>query len=256
MQVDITKVDLTVLHQRCVQESKRFLRGQSNVSIYCFELFRRAFASQDQAAWEHLYHVYEPLVTRWVLGNQWFANSGEEAQYFVNRALEKMWASISPDKFARFTEVKALLRYLKMCVASAIIDHSRAMEKLNLVDLQDNPDGELGGEETALGEPVFVPGKPLEQAFFDRMEAAALWRLIKETLADPLEYELIYASFVLGLKPREILAERPGQYASIRQIYRVKESALAKLKRIPELSAFFAILPENQVDLPLSKKKG
>jgi hypothetical protein len=254
--VDISSVDLTELHQRCVQENQRFLRGQSDEAIYCFELFRRAFAGQDQAAWEHLYHVYGPLVTRWVLGNQWFANSGEEAQYFVNRALEKMWASISPDKFARFTEVKALLRYLKMCVASAIIDHSRAMEKLKLVAWDENPDDDLPGEESALGEPVFDERKPLEQAFFDQMEAAALWRLIKESLSDPQEYELIYASFVLGLKPREILAERPGQYEGIRHIYRVKETALAKLKRVPEMSVFFAGLPENQVNLPLSKKKG
>ena len=58
-----------------------------------------------------------------------FPASGEEAQYFVNRAFDKLWTAMTPQKFERFPDLKSLLRYLQMCVHSAIIDHVRVAER-------------------------------------------------------------------------------------------------------------------------------
>ena len=51
-----------------------------------------------------------------------YAASGEEADYFINRAFEKMWLALSPERFGGFPDLKSLLRYLQMCVHSAVYD--------------------------------------------------------------------------------------------------------------------------------------
>ncbi len=233
-------LDLEELRRRCAQESERYFRGQSNDPSYCFELFRRAFVDQEQDAWECIYTIYKPLVARWVVSNQWFVKSGEEVQYFVNCAFEKMWSTIKPDKFTRFSEVRALLRYLKMCVGSVIIDHVRTKERLNLAELGEDEELKLLAIDALPGEVMTDQAcMPVEELTLDRFDVKTLWEVIREALSSPGEYEVVYASFVLGLKPREILDLYPESFSDIHQIYQMKENLLTKLSKDTALSKFF-----------------
>jgi hypothetical protein len=110
--VDTSVLDLDEVANRCAQESQRFFRGLLNDPRFCFELFRRAFVQRDPLAWEHLYHTYRPLVCRWINSHPAFEDSGEELDYFANRVFDKIWGSITPQKFANFKELSALLGYL------------------------------------------------------------------------------------------------------------------------------------------------
>ena len=58
----------------------------------------------------------------------------EEPQYFANRAFEKMWGVLSPQKFGQFPNLKSLLRYLQMCVHSVIVDYARRGEQATLLE--------------------------------------------------------------------------------------------------------------------------
>jgi hypothetical protein len=65
-----------------------------------------------------------------------------------------------------------------------------------------------------------------EQEFFqsqstpeDHLQHDEFWQLIKRKSNNPQEYTVVYASFSLALSPREILAEYPGLFRDIKEIY-------------------------------------
>jgi DNA-directed RNA polymerase specialized sigma24 family protein len=222
--VDISDLDLEEIARSCVQESARFFRGQVNDPRFCFELFRRAFVQRDQTAWEHLYRTYRPLVSKWINSHPAFEDSGEELDYFANRTFDKIWYSITPAKFSNFKELSALLGYLKMCTGSVIIDHTRSKEKLTLEELEDSIASEPEAKEP-----------DVEDLAIAHQESKLLWQRIKECLSDRQEYIVVYACFVLDLKPREILLQFPGLFADVGEVYRNKENVMDKLRRNSEL---------------------
>lgn len=218
--MDAKELNLEEVSQRCARQSARYFHGQEHDTVYCFELFRRAFARRDELAWAHIYEIYQPLTAGWVQRHKAFPGSGEEVQYFINRAYERMWSAVSPEKFGRFDDLKSVLRYLKMCVGSVIIDHLRSQAKLNQEELS-----EPAIEEAHRHNPS------LEDRVFDRVGGEDLWARIEALGIDRQERCVLYGSFVLGLKPRQLLQHYAGEFDDVQQIYRVKENVLARLRR-------------------------
>ena len=217
------------LARRCAEETERFYRRLENDPRYCFELFRRAIAERCERAWELLYEQYLPLVTGWVGRHSAFAGCGEEAPYFCNRAFEKMWSAVTPEKFGRFPNLKSLLRYLQMCVHSVILDHVRSAERAMLLDPEDNPI-----ERTA------AAGPSIETQALDRVGRRAFWQEIEKRLHTAQERRVVYDAYLLGLKPREVYARAPELFASVQEVYRAKENVLARLRRDSELARLLA----------------
>lgn len=210
---------------RCGQETRRFFRRERHDPRFCFELYRRAIVERNPDAWALVYRQYQPLVAGWVEGHPSFRTSGEEIQYFVNRAFEKIWAALSPDKFHRFPNLPSLLRYLQMCTHSAIVDHIRKREvPVVESDVEGNPWGDG------------PTGSPKQRSrALDRLDREDLWRQVDARLKDDRERAVVYGSFVLALKPAEIEARCPGLFRDVKDVYRVKENVLARLGRDTEL---------------------
>src|SRR5215212_7629791 len=78
-----------------------------------YYLFHQAIRQGSSEAWQQIYYLYSPLVCKWVVAHPSFANTGEEVDYFMNRAFEKLWRALTPEKFNNFLEFKALMAYLK-----------------------------------------------------------------------------------------------------------------------------------------------
>jgi DNA-directed RNA polymerase specialized sigma24 family protein len=223
-QTDIERLTLVGLTHRCAQETDLFFQRQPNDPRYCYELFRRAITERDQRAWELLYAQYQPQVARWVERHSAFATSGEEVQYVVNRAFEKMWVALPPEKFVRFPDLKSLLRYLQMCVHSVILDQVRMSEKAMVsVPVED------------LAPEISEGGMPVEDQVLDQVLQQAFWQKIEVRLQSEKERRVIYGSFALALKPREIYAQSGGLFDDVKEIYRIKENVLARLRRDAEL---------------------
>ena len=220
---------LADLAERCAKETDRYFRGQNYDPQHCFEIFRQAVMEQDGRAWEAIYSQYGSLVGRWVQKHPGFAASGEEVQYFVNRAYEKIWAALTPEKFERFPELGGLLRYLKMCVHSVIQDYNRARELAEVVALDEGAALESGDQNRA------VEDRALDRAY--RLE---FWELIQARLNDEQESLLVYAAYTLGLKPREILEQYSHIFKSVEEVYLVKQNVLARLRRDADLSKHLA----------------
>lgn len=211
--------------QRCAYETDRFFRRLQHDTRYCFELLRRAIVERCQRAWELAYAQYQPLVTSWVKRHPAFSSCREETSYLVNCAFEKMWSAVTPVKFARFSDLKSVLRYLQMCVHSVILDVVRGAEPSALIDRVETLDAGEALETTCV-----------EDQALDRVQRQAFWQEIGARLRTEQERQVVYGCFVLGMKPRELCARFPDQFRDVREIYRVKENVLARLQRDAELA--------------------
>ena len=224
---ELNELNLYLLSRRCAEESDLFFRRETYDPRYCFEMFKRAINHRDKTAWELIYEQYKPQVTGWVHRHSAFQSSGEEVGYFVNRAFEKLWSAIPAERFEKFPDLKSLLRYLQLCVHSVILDHTRTMERIKIeqrVSLE------------AAERPLNLPTQ--QSPSISQIESDELWKFLLARLKSEKEQRLIYGSFVLALKPRELLDEYPQTFDDIKEIYRIKENVLARLRRDADLSKF------------------
>jgi RNA polymerase sigma factor (sigma-70 family) len=225
---DLQSLTLAGIAQRCKRETELFFQRQGYDPRYCFELLRRAILDRNQRAWELAYAQYSPQVAGWVKQHSAYASTGEEVQYFVNRAFEKMWRALTPEKFSRFADLKSLLRYLQMCVHSAIIDVVRA-NKHRAVSLEEERLAALNERRTPA----------VERAAMDQVQRQQLWQEINVRLRTEQERKVIYGSYVLALKPRELYAQYRKLFRNVTEVYRVKENVLARLRRDADLRKLF-----------------
>jgi DNA-directed RNA polymerase specialized sigma24 family protein len=214
---------LAGLAHRCAQETQRFFQRLAHDTRYCFELFRRAICGRNQQAWHLVYRQYEPLIAGWVRRHAAFPAVAEEVPFFVNRALEKMWSALTPARFEAFPDLPSLLRYLQMCVHSVLIDEVRRAEPALLLDDLPLAAHSLSGSSS-----------PDQQAL-DDLQRRELWQAVEARLQTEQERRVLYASFVLGLKPREICAQFSTTFRDVHEVYRVKENLLARLRRDTQL---------------------
>lgn len=227
-QADLRLLTLAGIAHRCAQETDLFFQRQAYDPRYCFELFRRAIVERVERAWELVYVQYRPLVLSWVERHAAFPTSSEEAQYFVNRAFEKMWVALTPDKFDRFPNLKSLLRYLQMCVHSVILDLSRVTERPT-VDI----------EVEVLAAESKVEGSIVENLALDLVRRQEFWHEVNARLHGEKEQRVVYGTFILGLKPRELCVQFRDTFRDIAEVYRVKENVLDRLRRDSELERLF-----------------
>ena len=226
---ELHTLPLPRLAQRCAEESTRFFNRRDNDPRFCYEIFRRAIVGQDSEAWERVYRQYRPLVTGWVERHASFPALGDEAQFFVNGAFTKMWQVMTPEKFAKFPELKHVLRYLQMCVHSVLVDAARAREQnLPLDEVQ------LNAQHL-----VHANSNPVEALALAHTQGEALWQELNQRLKDDKERQVVYGCFVLALKPSQLLQQFGGMFENVQEIYRVKENLLVRLRRDEELRALF-----------------
>ncbi len=224
---DLFNLSLASVAQRCQHESERFFQQTLHDTRYCYEVFRRAIVHRLSNAWAIVYAQYSPLVVSWVENHANFAASGEDPAYFVNRAFEKMWSALGPDKFAHFPDLRSLLRYLQLCTASVIIDHTRTREHLQFaaalpIDHQDD-DSEKYGD------------AGIEAIILNELECQQFWQRIQQRLKSEAELRLLYYRFALDLMPREICTRFPEEFADVKEVYKMLQKILDRLGRDPEL---------------------
>ena len=214
----------TALSLRCAHETSQYFGRRPHDPRFCLELFRRAIAEGSQEAWEAVFTQYQPLVAGWVIRHPAFHRCGEDESYFVNRAFEKLWSAMVGRGVSQLGDLPGVLRYLQMCVHSAVVDHLRQQEK-PLDELEPVP---LGDSDTGPEPSAYDPQ-------LERVEREEFWGLVNRKLRDKKEKQVVYGSYVLGLKPQEICAVFHKQFATPEDVYLAKQNVLARLRRDPEL---------------------
>lgn len=190
--MSLEQVPLADLTQSCAEETQKFFRHEPNQTQFCFELFRRAFASQinDSDALLAIFKIYGPQVIRWVNAHTLFDQTGETAEYFGNLALGNLYFHLQGSRFEQFESLPGILAYLKRCVFTAVTQYVRD-HPANTVAFPDGWDA-----------PNSVD--PLQD-----LRAEQLWQHICELLPDQYDRLLARCVFILDLKPRHIVALHP-----------------------------------------------
>jgi hypothetical protein len=235
-QLGLQALSLSGLRHHCAQESDRFFHRQEHDPRFCYELFRRAMLERDEGAWAGIYQQYQRLVLHWVERHPTFHAVSEEAQFFMNRAFEKMWLGITPDKFPTFADLKALLCYLQMCVHSVMIDFARQKESRLVLEAVEDAEPQLAVRGTASGT---ARNTAVEDRIAAHLDRQALWQWLQAQCKDAKEAAVLEGIFVLALKPREVQDHYPRLFGSVNDVYRVKENLLARLRRSEKLQDFW-----------------
>jgi hypothetical protein len=207
--MSLAALSVDQLAQRCVEETEKFNRRQSNDPQFCFELLRRALAEGVPEAFTFAYQVYERQVLKWVYSHSGFAQTGESADYFARSALSAFYFALRGPKFARFPSLPQVLAYLKLCVHTAIAQYLR----------------DQGPAET----PIEMTSQATETPDLGaRSDAAELWAYISSRLSDERDRLLARCVFVQDLRPRQIVGLYPAYWSDEREV----SVALYRIRRL------------------------
>jgi DNA-directed RNA polymerase specialized sigma24 family protein len=219
------ELPLLELARRCREETLRFLRGEDRDDAFCFEIFQRAVVSRDDDAWEAILGQYRGIVLAYVSQHTAATLLRESDDYWINRAFQRFWTAVGADRFGCFPDLPALLKYLKLCVHSVMLDEIRSRRAASASSLDDVPEST-----PATGN--------AERNVVGKLAGEQLWAAIQRELQDEAEQQVVYLSFARELKPSEIADRHPTLFAGVADVYRVKRNVIERLRRSAEIRAF------------------
>ena len=224
----VGELPLLELARRCREETLRFLHGEDRDDAFCFEIFQRAVVTRDDDAWEAIVAQYRGIVLSYVSQHTAAALLRESEDYWINRAFQRFWGAVGADRFGRFPDLPALLKYLKLCVHSVLMDEIRARRAASATSLDEVPDS--------------VPDKSTaEGSALGELAGEQLWEVIKRELQDEAEEKVVFLSFARDLKPAEIAERYPALFATgVADVYRIKRNVIERLRRSTEIRAFLS----------------
>jgi DNA-directed RNA polymerase specialized sigma24 family protein len=191
-----------------------------------YALFRRAIVGRDGDAWAALVELYRGLVRGWIAQCATPTQMGE-ADDLVLRAFERLWRAVPPARFATFSCLGSLLRYLKHCALSTVLDDHRRKHAWER-------------RRADAGELVAMAAPPEEGDGLAGLDAAALWDVVDGALPDPAERVAVYLSYALGLPPREIARRAPAVFADVEAVYKAKRRGLGRLRGDRQVRALWS----------------
>jgi DNA-directed RNA polymerase specialized sigma24 family protein len=184
-----------------------------------YELFRRAILERDADAWAAIHARYRPLLIAWAYHCGAGTCITESADDVADQALTRAWAALTPAHFAAFPSLARLLGYLRTCVATTVIDGTRAR---------------AAAERALQALPTNAPAKP-EQIVLATLDRDALWQAVIALVDTPTERIVLVESLVYGLPPRTIRARHPQLFSGIAAVYSTKRNLFNRLQRSPDV---------------------
>ena len=220
---DLFHVPIDVLCAEARAQEANFVRGEPSDDAAGVELFRRAIADADEAAWEAVVALYRGLLiaqsTRQVVRSLVV----EDAGFCVDRAFQRFWRATRARGIHEFQDLASILKYLKMCLASVLLDEARARRRQACVSF----DG--------LAPDAYVSSDPSSEVVAG-IAQVELWKAIDRELRTDTERLVVRLSFAAGLSPREIKALHPEHFADVSEVYRLKRNLIERLRRSPAIS--------------------
>ncbi len=224
---DLRSLPTEAVAQRCRAEAAELGCDEWTADACALELLRRALNEGDVAAWRAFAARYRALVLSTVKRQPVFALVHEDENFWVDRTLERFWSAAGRHRLHRFPNMPAVLRYLRLCARSVLLDEVRARRPTRHVCLAD---GEESGARVEY----------VESMVLGKVAAHELWRVILAELQTEPERLVARLSLVAGLSPRHIQARYPDRYADVGQVYRIKRNVFDRLRRSARVQAFLS----------------
>jgi hypothetical protein len=211
--------EVPLLVERCAEATRRYLRRQPCEPHFCYALFRRAVETGATVVWESLLQIYAPLLEHWVYRHPRYPQTYETPEFFVNGAWARFAQYMTPDKFYRSRDLAAVLAYLKLCVHSEIEGYVALLAP-----------AEASIDEHDIAAPTAAP----------LVEASQFWGMVTARLKNAKEACVMDGLYREGLTPRDLYARAADDFRDVREIYRIAENVLARLRRDRELERWIA----------------
>lgn len=217
------RLSLSDLQKRCAAETVKYLQAKGDDAWNCYEIFRRAIAEKNNAAWNVIVEHYWKQVLWWVEHHPRFSSFSEGGDNYVNLVFTKFWKrGFTPAEFSGFPNVKSILAYIKTCVGSVITDALR---------LQKRKEHLSTSWEEAIADSANWESLSYLAGMEDLMAQEDFWEEVRTSLAGEKAFLVIYATFASALRPVDIYANFPAHFEDVREVYKVKAKALADLKQ-------------------------
>lgn len=207
----VTNVMLSTL---CKQERQDFYRDRTTDSPACLELFRRAFA-QDQEAWEKIIDGFKPQLTRWV--KSWFQLfTLVEPDDLVQDAFLSFYR-YAPQKpqLLNTSSLGPVIKYLYLCTKSAALQLKRKHEGLTaFVDLEEHAE-------------ISDPGDLIEQT----MVRTVLQPFVERWVGTPEEQIIFSLYFEYNYKPQEIFAAHHQVFQNYNEVAKILQRLIRRMRK-------------------------
>lgn len=205
---------LTDIICRCEQERDLFRRHALPSSPGCLELFRRAFAG-NQDAWTALWRIFEPQMRAQIPRQDLV-----ESDVVLQEAMVKFVRKVPDCPALRTTdELGFIIAFLNRAIKWAFLEQYRAARKVYPHDsLEDHPDV------TSDLSPASVADHVEDQLLLEHLMQRG-----QALFVSSIEQVVFQAFFVCSFKPRDILAAHPNLFADIHQVNNVVKRVRRRL---------------------------
>lgn len=190
----------------------------------CYELFRRALYDEDTEALTVVLKLYDRQLQNWVTTHAYYWHTDGSVDDFISIAVTKFYFKLKGSSFSNFSSVSAILKYLKLCVNSAIMQEYR---KINRIITQSNE----------VLERKLITTSPVSK----RQDFRELWDYLCTIFEQPIDQLLMRCAFIYNMKPSEIMTTYPNYWETAREVsidlYRIRK----KLRNDSSLQEWMSI---------------
>jgi DNA-directed RNA polymerase specialized sigma24 family protein len=214
---DLSELPLHALCTAARRQEQNWAAGLPSDTGAGVELFRRAIVDNDEGAWAAIISLYRPLLQTQAARRAVRELIAEDDGFCVDRAFQRFWQATRAGRMRDLSDLAAILSYLKLCLASVILDEARARRRQPSTSIETvSPEASLRDDPSAVA--------------VGRVARSELWRAVDAELRSDDERLVAQLSFVHGLTPREIRARHPERFADVFAVYRIKRNIVDRLR--------------------------
>ncbi len=207
------QANLSTLAERCNSELRRHRRKEPADDRYCLEILRRAIVQRVDQAWSMVQQCFSEVVRIWLHSHPSsdIALMRDTVDNYVASTFSRFWYAMRDQK-VEFVTLNAVLSYLHATLNGIIMDTTRAHLRSAEVSLPD-------------------PGSPQEPVVEDSQDGGLLLEILQSLLPDEGERRVMYLLYYCGFKPREIASRFPNEFADVKEVYRLNQNIIGRLRR-------------------------
>lgn len=218
------QLSTAMLIQELEREIQDYRDRRTTTTPSAFELFRRALVLRDEQAWVGMFQLYSNLVSAWILPLMAEVQvTRDDLGAMINTTFAKFVRGVTAQKFADFSSVEPLLKYLKLCAQSVARDEMRLRRYHQCEQAMDAIE-----DEPLMDDPA--------EAMLGHLEASEVWEVIRQACR-PDELLILLYNCALGWPARDLQESYPAIFPSVDEVYRIRRNAIARLQRNRQLKA-------------------
>jgi RNA polymerase sigma factor (sigma-70 family) len=192
------RLPLSEIIDTCFEQTRLFRETGQSDSSYCYELFRRALVTGDDAAFDALYRFYKPMLIRWALSHS-LLRTQLEAEDFAQNTFWSMLKYLSGDSFSeKVTSLAEILVYLRKTMNTTILNTYRKTRY----------------EEAEIDEQTNSPAL----VHNDDETRSDIWKRICLLCPEADDRLLLLCRYIYDMKPQEIAEKYLDRWKDAREV--------------------------------------